>query len=56
MLFRQKKDLLLLCLFVLALAGLAGCATPDPENTSARPWSQPRGWEHGLPTNMMEGR
>jgi len=41
---------------LLTLGGLTGCSTPDPENTSARPWSQPRSWEHGLPTNIMEGR
>ncbi len=45
----------LLITFV-ALVFTTGCSTPDPENTSARPWSQPRSWEHGLPTNIMEGR
>jgi hypothetical protein len=34
---------------------LAGCAT-EPENASARPWNQPRGWETGLPPAMYEGR
>jgi hypothetical protein len=52
------KQLFLLS-FVLGFIALVlstGCSTPDPENTSARPWSQPRSWEHGLPTNIMEGR
>ncbi|MFL2921916.1 MAG: hypothetical protein ACJ0BN_05825 [Limisphaerales bacterium] len=48
--------LLSFVLGVIALALNTGCSTPDPDNTSARPWSQPRGWEHGLPTNIMEGR
>jgi hypothetical protein len=35
----------------------AGCAsTVDSENASVRPWNQPRGWEHGLPTSINEGR
>ncbi|MBT5925063.1 MAG: hypothetical protein HOH33_00425 [Verrucomicrobia bacterium] len=41
---------------IIVFGGTTGCSTPDPENTSARPWSQPRSWEHGLPTNIMEGR
>ncbi|MCP5518796.1 MAG: hypothetical protein H7A45_16250 [Verrucomicrobiales bacterium] len=34
----------------------AGCAAPDAENRSARPWNSPEGWEHGVPAGMMEGR
>jgi hypothetical protein len=48
----------LFALFFVA-AGLfcAGCAsTVDSENASVRPWNQPRGWEHGLPTTINEGR
>lgn len=48
------------CLFLgfalITLFLASGCSTPDPKNTSARPWNQPRGWENGLPSNMMEGR
>ncbi len=45
-------------LLVLAAASLAlsGCATEDPDNASARPWNQPRGWESGYPTQMFQGR
>jgi hypothetical protein len=46
--------LLLLLAFVGIL--LSGCATVEPENASARPWNQPRGWETGLPPAMYEGR
>ncbi|HKS37454.1 MAG TPA: hypothetical protein VJW76_09710 [Verrucomicrobiae bacterium] len=35
---------------------LSGCASTEPENASARPWNSPRGWEHGLPPGMYEGR
>jgi hypothetical protein len=44
---------------ILALAGLlslAGCATNEPDNLSERPWNAPKGWEHGLPSGLMEGR
>jgi hypothetical protein len=49
-------------LFALLLVGLAfgllGCAGPEPENASARPWNSPTGWQSGggLPGTMNEGR
>ena len=49
----------LLLALLLVATGLfcAGCAsTADSENASVRPWNQPRGWEHGLPTTINEGR
>ena len=49
----------LLSILLLVAAGFfcAGCAsTVDSENASVRPWNQPRGWEHGLPTTINEGR
>ena len=27
------------------LLAITGCSTEDPENTSARPWNSPQGWE-----------
>jgi hypothetical protein len=47
-----------LLLFLAAFAlGLSGCATTDDgDNASVRPWNSPKGWENGLPSNMMEGR
>ncbi len=46
--------LILLC---VALAGvLTGCATTEAENSSERPWNTQRGWEHGLPSNINQGR
>jgi len=46
--------LFLLAAFVLMLTG---CATTDEgDNASERPWNSPKGWENGLPSNMMEGR
>jgi hypothetical protein len=46
---------LLLGLIVGSLA-LAGCASPDSDNASVRPWNTPKGWENGLPSGMTEGR
>jgi hypothetical protein len=48
----------LLLIFSLAMiaAVFTGCATDDPDNVSARPWNHPRGWESGLPPQMLEGR
>lgn len=46
-------------LLLLVLGGLLfpGCATDEAsDNASARPWNQPRGWEHGLPSSINEGR
>jgi len=45
-----------LWLLLAALLGLAGCATPESENLSERPWNTPKGWETGLPSTMNEGR
>ena len=48
-----------LCLLLVLGAGLfgSGCAsTETTENYSSRPWTQPAGWSHGLPSTMNEGR
>jgi hypothetical protein len=50
--FRRMLPLLL----AAACLALSGCATEEPENTSARPWNQPRGWESGYPSQMFQGR
>jgi hypothetical protein len=52
----QYSRWILLLLFVAASLALSGCATEEPENASARPWNQPRGWESGYPTQMFQGR
>ena len=46
----------LLLVIALAAIGLSGCATPESENISERPWNSPKGWENGLPSSMTEGR
>ena len=45
-------------LLLLALVALwaTGCASTEPDNASARPWNAPKGWEHGLPMGLYEGR
>jgi hypothetical protein len=41
----------------LALGFLAvGCASPEKENRSERPWNTPKSWEHGLPSGTYERR
>lgn len=47
---------LFLVLLLSAMFGLAGCASPETENLSERPWNTPQGWETGLPSTMNEGR
>jgi hypothetical protein len=52
----MKRSLALFSL-LLVLAGIAGgCKTTEPDNLSSRPWNTPRGWEHGLPSSINEGR
>jgi len=46
----------LLCLLLLGSLGLAGCATEESDNMSARPWDSPKTWENGLPSTITEGR
>jgi hypothetical protein len=45
---------LLLCATLSLL--ITGCATTEPENVSERPWNAQKGWEHGLPSSINEGR
>jgi hypothetical protein len=36
---------------------LTGCkTTAESENASERPWNAQKGWEHGLPTGINQGR
>jgi len=51
-----KPNWIFFVLLVLAAWGLAGCATTEPDNRSARPWNSPTGWENGFPAGMLEGR
>lgn len=46
---------------VLLLAAVLACActackTIEPDNASERPWNAQRGWEHGLPGAINQGR
>lgn len=53
---RYNPRLPLLALLATVAFGLAGCATNEPENASVRPWNSPKGWEHGIPGGITEGR
>jgi len=57
---RRRQVNFSLGLFLLFLGAISvlvsGCATSEPDNASARPWNQPRGWETGLPPAMYQGR
>jgi hypothetical protein len=46
--------LAILLLLALAAIGMVGCASPESENLSARPWNAPQGWESGLPGAMYD--
>ena len=54
--FDMKRALALWSLLAVLAGIAAGCKTNDPENLSARPWNSPRGWEHGLPSSINDGR
>jgi hypothetical protein len=43
--------------FLLLIVGLgcAGCGSIDADNTSARPWNSPDGWQNGsIPSSMTQ--
>jgi hypothetical protein len=50
------KALLLFLVCAATAFIFAGCATTEPDNVSERPWNAQKGWEHGLPTTINEGR
>jgi hypothetical protein len=50
----KALSLLLLCAALTLL--VCGCQTTDPENASERPWNAQKGWEHGLPSGINDGR
>jgi len=52
---RLRIILLPVLFFVIAMIFTA-CATTEPDNMSSNPWNSPRGWEHGLPSSINEGR
>jgi len=41
-------------LFLAGLFALSGCSSTEPDNLSARPWNTPKGYESGLPVQMMQ--
>jgi hypothetical protein len=46
---KHKTTLLLLpALAILMISFSNGCAAPDADNTSARPWNEPRGYDTGI--------
>lgn len=53
-LIRNSVALLLLLAAIAVMT--PGCASPDTDNASVRPWNAPKNWETGLPSMMTEGR
>ncbi len=53
----KRNARLIFAVLLLALCGaLTGCHGPEVAGKSDRPWSNPRSWEHGLPSGLNEGR
>jgi hypothetical protein len=52
----MKRVFALISLLAVLAGIVTGCKSTEPENVSARPWNTPRGWEHGLPSMINEGR
>jgi hypothetical protein len=51
------RTCLLGALVAVVVLAVSGCATTnETDNLSSRPWNAPKGWEHGFPTMMNEGR
>ena len=54
--FIQNRWLHLALFLAIVGMGCAGCASDDVQNTSARPWNSPEGWQYGnLPTTFGNG-
>jgi hypothetical protein len=55
-LLQIKRHRLCLSLLLLVVGlGCVGCDTMDADNTSARPWNSPDGWQNGsIPSGMMQ--
>jgi hypothetical protein len=43
-----------LLLLMVAALGCGGCASPELDNRSERPWDTPQGWETGLPSSLYD--
>jgi hypothetical protein len=55
--FTEMKLLRILFLCAAMITVFTGCTTTqEPENASDRPWNGQRGWEHGLPAGINQGR
>jgi len=50
------KALRLLLLLATIICTFTACKTTEPDNVSERPWNTQRGWEHGLPSTINQGR
>lgn len=50
------KTFQLLLVIAVVVGIFTGCATTEPGNDSERPWNAQKGWQHGLPSNINQGR
>jgi hypothetical protein len=49
------RSLLLCTFFALVVVGCK-TSTSDSDNAAEVPWNSQKGWEHGLPTGINQGR
>ena len=54
--FTEMKAFRLFMLFAAIGILFTACKSVEPENAAERPWNAQRGWEHGLPANINQGR
>jgi len=52
----EMKAFTLLLLFFVVLLLCTACKTTESDNNSEMPWNAQRGWEHGLPSGINQGR
>lgn len=46
---KSKHTIIVLFVVLVLLSAFGnGCIAPDAENTSARPWNEPRGFDTGI--------
>ncbi len=50
------KAVRLLLFLATSVVLFTACKSLEPDNASEIPWNSQKGWEHGLPTGINQGR